>query len=253
MPLSKNIIKSVTALHLKKFRQKYDKFIAEGEKIVQELLSQSVYEVEAVFGTEEWASKHIGLLQNRAINFTVINDKELSLISQMSTPNKVLAIVKKPAISTIQQPLSGWSIYLDGVQDPGNVGTILRIADWFGLPRVIAGPGTVELYNTKVLQATMGAFLRVTWLEASLRQVKQFHPALPVWVADMAGTDVFELTVPTTGVLVVGNEGQGVTELSQQLATQLIAITAPAGGGAESLNVAVATGILCAALTRKNR
>ena len=252
MPLSKNVIKNLKALHRKKFRQKYDKFIAEGDKIVRELLTQSKYRVEAIYALGEWLEQHQAQLASYTISISEVNEQELRLISQLTTPNQVLAVVAIPAPSRQVNWTDDWSLYLDGLQDPGNVGTILRIADWFAIPRVIAGPGTVELYNSKVLQATMGAFLRVDWVEASLTEVLDAAPELPCWVADMGGEDVFSLPVPQHGILVVGNEGQGLSAEVVNRATQVVSIAAPAGSGAESLNVGVATGILCAAMRRKS-
>lgn len=250
MAISKNTIKYIKTLHLKKFRQKYNNFIAEGEKIVGELLQQTVYPVTEVFATPDWLGAHLPELTRRGIAATPISEAELGAITQLSTPNKVLALVGYPPTTPPTNWADNWTIYLAGLQDPGNVGTILRIADWFAIPRVVAGPGTVDLYNSKTLQATMGAFLRVQWLTADLPDVLAQAPNLPVWSADMGGHDVFSLAAPTAGILVIGNEGQGIPEAVRLLTTQTIAITAPPGSGAESLNAAVATGILCAALRR---
>lgn len=238
-------------MHLKKFRQKYNNFIAEGEKIVGELLHQTVYPVTEVFATADWMNQHEQPLRQKNITATVITDAELSAITQLATPNKVLAIVERPRLDTPPHWTDNWSIYLAGLQDPGNVGTILRIADWFAIPRVVAGPGTVDLYNSKTLQATMGAFLRVQWIETDLAAILDAAPLLAVWSADMGGRDVFSLTPPDAGLLVIGNEGQGIPDTIRARTTQTIAIAAPQGSGAESLNAAVATGILCAALRMK--
>ncbi|WP_367389578.1 TrmH family RNA methyltransferase [Lewinella sp. LCG006] len=250
MALSKNTIKTLTALHRKKFRQKYNNFIAEGDKIVGELIRQRHYPVQEVFALPAWLEVNEPLLQENSIPFSTINDAELRLISQLTSPNQVLAVVGQPLEEKTVDWSDNWSLYLDGLQDPGNVGTILRIADWFAIPRVIAGPGTVELFNAKVLQATMGAFLRVQWITQSLSAIRSNHPTLPIWAADMAGEDIFKLEAPKAGILVIGNEGQGVSEQVKAMVDQQVAIIAPHGSGAESLNAGVATGILCAALRR---
>jgi TrmH family RNA methyltransferase len=250
MALSKNTIKTLKALHRKKFRQKYNNFIAEGDKIVGELIRQQHYPVQEVFAVPEWLAINEPLLQGNRIPFSVINDAELRLISQLTSPNQVLAVIGQPTTERPVDWLDNWSLYLDGLQDPGNVGTILRIADWFAIPRVVAGPGTVELFNAKVLQATMGAFLRVQWVEQSLETIQELAPSLPIWAADMGGEDIFKVTVPQAGILVIGNEGQGVSEQVKAMVDQQVAIVAPQGSGAESLNAGVATGILCAALRR---
>ena len=249
MTLSQNIIKSLKALHLKKFRQKYNNFIAEGDKIVCELLEQSTYSVEQVYAVPEWLEKHAGLLQKSGVSFQEINDKTLRLISQLKNPNKVLAIVKMPADTDRSSIYNGWSIFLDGLQDPGNVGTILRIADWFAIPNVIAGPGTVDLYNSKVLQASMGAFLRVQWSTMRHDELAAIPGDMNIWAADMGGQNIFDIDVPKTGVLVIGNEGRGLSPELRALNPSIISVHSPKGG-AESLNAAVATGIICAAIRR---
>ena len=251
MALSKNTIKFIKALRLKKFRQKYNKFIAEGEKIVGELLLQDDYAVQEVYALEEWIEKHTSRSHSFSGSVHVVNEQDLKLISQFATPNKVVAVVEKPASQPQPDFGNDWSLYLDGLQDPGNVGTILRIADWFAITRVIAGPGTVDLYNAKVLQATMGAFLRVTWTEMSLDTLHTAYPQVPVWSAEMGGKDIFSLPIPAAGILIIGNEGQGISAEAQNLVNQQVAIAAPVGSGAESLNAAVAAGILCAAIRRR--
>lgn len=250
MALSKNTIKSIKALHRKKFRQKYNNFIAEGDKIVRELLQQQYYPVQEVFAQADWLTANKHLQDQTPLPFTVINDQELRLISQLTTPNQVLAVVGQPADEKQIDWMDNWSLYLDGLQDPGNVGTILRIADWFAIPRVVAGPGTVDLYNSKVLQASMGAFLRVQWITQDLGTIHTQAPDLPLWAADMEGEDIFKVNIPSSGMLIIGNEGQGVSQAVKGLVNQQITIKAPKGSGAESLNAGVATGIICAALRR---
>jgi len=248
--LSQNSVKSIKALHLKKFRQKYNNFIAEGDKIVSELLQQSLYVVQQVYALPEWIEDHTDLLHQSDTRFQEINDKSLKLISQLKTPNKVLAVVEIPKKKSLSPIDADWSIFLDGLQDPGNVGTIMRIADWFGIPNVIAGPGTVDLYNSKVLQATMGAFLRVHWSLMDYDALAELSQKTTIYAADMGGNDVFDLSVPTNGVLVIGNEGRGLSPQTRALTPEIISISSPHGGGAESLNAAVATGIICAAIRR---
>lgn len=226
--------------------------MAEGDKIVRELITQRYYRVESVYATPQWLQQHHSLLSAATISSIEVNEQDLRLISQLSTPNQVLAVVEIPPIPDEVNWRQDWTLYLDGLQDPGNVGTILRIADWFAIPRVVAGPGTVELYNSKVLQASMGAFLRVEWIESTLDAICAEEPDLECWVADMGGDDIFSISVPRSGVLVVGNEGQGISMPVRDLATKVVSITAPTGSGAESLNVGVATGILCAALRRQS-
>lgn len=248
--LSQSSVKTIKALHLKKFRQKYNNFIAEGDKIVTELLQQSKYSVLQVYALPEWLEAHAGLLQNSGVSFHEINDKSLKLISQLKTPNKVLAVVETPSPINQQSIQNNWSIFLDGLQDPGNVGTILRIADWFGIPNVIAGPGTVDLYNSKVLQASMGAFLRVQWSSMNHEELANLGQQINIYAADMNGENIFDIDIPDTGILAIGNEGRGLSPQLRAIQPSIVSILSPNGGGAESLNAGVATGIICAAIRR---
>lgn len=253
MSLSKNNIKSLKTLHLKKYRQKYNNFIAEGHKIVCELLQQSKYVVQQVYALQSWLDQNEALLLQSKVKCHVVNEKELKLVSQLKTPNKTLAVVNIPdkfdAESLERDLTSDWAIFLDGLQDPGNVGTILRIADWFAIPNVIFGPDTVDLYNSKVLQASMGAFLRVQCSSLDYNQLKALSSEVNVWVADMGDQNVFDMKISQSGILAIGNEGRGISTTLREMNPQKISIISP-NGGAESLNAAVATGIICAAIRR---
>ena len=139
------------------------------------------------------------------------------------------------------------SLYLDGIQDPGNMGTILRIADWFGVDCVFSSPDCVDPYNPKVIQATMGAFLRVSCIETTIERLHEEHPGLPIYGAVMDGENVFHANLKSKeGIIVIGNEGRGISSEAESLLSQRISIPPAAHSGAESLNAAVATGILCA-------
>lgn len=247
MAISKNTIKWIKSLHQKKYRQKYNKFIAEGDKIVREMLQQERYPIRELYALASWIKIHEAELEQANFPINAINDKELAQITQLQTPNQVLVIAEK-ASPIVPSWKEGWTLFLDGLQDPGNLGTILRIADWFGIAQVVAGPGTVELFNSKVIQATMGAFLRIHFLEMPLSEITQQAPDLPLFAADMHGQNVFNRKFPSAGLLLIGNEGNGVRPENLAMAHHSIAIPAPANGGAESLNAAVATGILCAVI-----
>ncbi|MCB0637063.1 MAG: RNA methyltransferase [Lewinella sp.] len=234
-------------MHQKKFRQKYNKFIAEGDKIIREMLAQDRYPIRELYALPAWLAAHEREVANRPFDPQVINEKELAQISQLRTPNQVLVIADIPPAPAIDYA-RGWGLFLDGIQDPGNLGTILRIADWFAMDYVVAGPGTVELFNSKVIQATMGAFLRVPLIEATLDDILAEEPGLPVLATAMEGESVFTTSLPDHGLLLIGNEGQGLQPAYLTRATQTISIPRAQGGGAESLNAGVATGILCAQL-----
>lgn len=238
--ISKNEVKYIQSLYHKKTREAEGLFIAEGEKLVNELL-QSNHVVKKIFATKDWHSK------TPFHNIQIVEDFELEKISAQSTPQRVLAIVEQKKI--IQAPnVQGCVILaLDGIQDPGNLGTIIRIADWFGVTNIVASEDTVELYNPKVIQSTMGSFIRVnTWygnLETFLQSAN-----VPVFGALLSGENIYATNKISEGILVIGNESKGIR--SNMLPYIRHAITIPKRGGAESLNAAVAAGIILSHLLK---
>ncbi|MFT4686966.1 MAG: TrmH family RNA methyltransferase [Neolewinella sp.] len=147
---------------------------------------------------------------------------------------------------------SGWSLYLDGVQSPSNLGALLRIADWFGFHHVIAGPGTADLYNSKSIQATMGSFLRIDFRKGELPDLTERFPELTVFGADLAGESVYRIEPPAAGILVIGAEGPGVSKAARTQVQKWLTIPRAPGREAESLNAAVAAGILCGRLSTRS-
>jgi len=245
--LSNNQQKLIAALQVKKYRQKYSKFVVEGEKMVGELLRQTRLPLVSIFGLERWAEEHAALLKPYLQIFNPITEAELKKISALTTPNQVLAIAELPD----EAPNMGlWQtarcFYLDGIQDPGNLGTILRIADWFGLPAVFCSPDCVDAYSSKVVQASMGAIFRIHTQEIVLSALVAQVPALPVLGAVFGGENLFHTTLPSHGLLVIGNEGRGISPETAGLLTHRLTIPRHPQGQAESLNAAVAAGILAA-------
>ncbi len=252
MALSKNSIKFIKSLSTKKFRQKYNKFIVEGDKMIREILTQDNLIVDSIYATESWIETLDASLSLPEHKTFKISLTELSRISSLKTPNQVLAVLEMPNPDTDQSLLlNDYNLYLDNIQDPGNLGTIMRIADWFGISQVFRSPGTVDLYNSKVIQSTMGAFLRVNSPVAELSEILKTHPGIPVLGAVLNGQNIFKHDHPGKGLIVIGNEGKGISEQTESLLTKKISIPATHNTGAESLNAAVATGIICAVL--KNR
>ncbi len=246
--LSHNQQKLIAALQVKKYRQKYRKFVVEGEKMVGELLRQTRLPVSALFGLERWAEAHAALLAPFLEIFNPVSEGELKKISGLSTPNGVLALAEWPAVlPVLDLPLTERCFYLDGIQDPGNLGTILRIADWFGLPAVFCSPDCVDAFSPKVVQASMGAIFRIQTQEITLSDLVAQLPGLPVMGAVLGGDDVFTTALPGHGLLVIGNEGRGLSPVAERLLTHRLTIPRPPRGRAESLNAAVAAGILAAA------
>ncbi|MCB9080707.1 MAG: RNA methyltransferase [Lewinellaceae bacterium] len=248
MSLSRNQIKAITALQIKKFRSQYKQFIAEGDKIVQEVLAQTHFPVLGVYALEDWVTRNEALLATRpALTVEIISPKDLERISGLRTPNQVLALLEQRDFGLEETTLTNdLALYLDGIQDPGNLGAILRVADWFGIQDVCCSPDCVDLYNPKVIQASMGAFLRVRVPVVSLDSIARQFSGIPIIGTTLEGNPLPHATVPQAGVLVIGNEGAGIRPEYASLLTGELSIPRAPGGGAESLNAAVATGIFCA-------
>ena len=205
--------------------------------------------VDHVYALEEWVAARPDF---PSVPVTIVTPKELGRISQLSTPNQVLAVVDLPEQPT-ELPgalAEGWSLYLDGVQSPSNLGALLRIADWFGFHHVIAGPGTADLYNSKSIQATMGSFLRIDFRKGALADVTGRFPELTVFGADLAGENIYRIEPPGSGILVIGAEGPGVSKAARTQVQRWLTIPRAPNREAESLNAAVAAGILCGGLVR---
>jgi len=214
---------------------------------VEELLGQSRYVVDHLYALESWVAELPG---DPAVPLTTVSPKELGRISQLKTANQVLAVVDIPREEE-RLPVSmaeGWSLYLDGIQSPSNLGALLRIADWFGFHHVIVGPGTADLYNSKSIQASMGSFLRVQFRQGQLQEITEQFPELTVFGADLNGENIYELQPPKQGLLVIGAEGPGVSQAARTQVQRWLTIPPAPGRQAESLNAAVAAGILCGGL-----
>ncbi|MCW5923642.1 MAG: RNA methyltransferase [Saprospiraceae bacterium] len=249
--LSHNQTKLLAALQVKKYRQKYRKFMVEGDKMVAELLAQQRVKVEAVFGLERWAADNAALLLPVLKIFNPVSEAELKKISALVTPNQVLAVAELPeepfAADLLQRD---FCLFLDGIQDPGNMGTMLRTADWFGIPAVICSPDSADAFSPKVVQASMGAFLRVKIWETPFENVMAHAPNIPVLGTVLEGENLFEAQLPAHGLLVVGNEGRGISPEVRKGLSHRLTIPRHPNGGAESLNAAVAVGIVAAMLRR---
>ncbi len=238
--LSKNQIKLISSLKQKKFRQQHGLFVVEGKKAINELL-QSALKPYALYTTEA--------LKSNAKTELLISEKELSRISFLKTPNTALGVFEIPQLKPIST--QGLIVALDDVRDPGNLGTIIRLCDWFGVQHLLCSSSTVDCYNPKVVQATMGSISRVNVhyidLIAFLKQT-----AMPIYGAFMDGNKVYNTPLPATGILVMGNEANGVSKMVEHLVHHKISI--PRFGNlqqTESLNVATATAILLSEFKRR--
>ncbi|RZK11286.1 MAG: RNA methyltransferase [Flavobacterium sp.] len=241
--VSKNQIKLITSLHQKKFRQANNLFIAEGVKVIDELL-HSNFELENVFATEPLfptISKD---------KFNLIGENDLKKISALTVPNNCLAVFKIPESRSINE--KGLIIALDDIRDPGNLGTILRLCDWFGIEQVICSEQTVDIYNPKVVQATMGSIARVNVTYIDLNSYIKTSK-LPVFGTFMDGENIYKATLPKEGIIVMGNEANGISSIIEKSTKNRLTI--PRFGNlqqTESLNVATATAIVLSEFCRNN-
>ena len=238
--LSKSEIKYLRSLKLKKFRQKYDQFMVEGEKTIFELCTNSDM-VQKVFGFE---SKRPDFLAEEK-EYICVTKKELEQISTQKSPQGLLALAnKKPAQEKLE---SNFAIALDDIQDPGNLGTIIRIADWYGINSIICSPNSVDLYNPKTLAATMGSFCRVN---VEYKDLADYLKAFDgnIYACTMEGSSIYEISPKGKGIILIGNEGQGIKAELVSLCNNNVSI--PRKGKAESLNAAIATAIICDNLFR---
>lgn len=232
--LTNNDTKLINSLVKKKFRQKYNKFVVEGVKNIKEVLNSSIY-VEKIYSIDDtfddYPSKNV-----------LITERELKKISQLVTPNTALAVCEIPQEKKIQK--NGFIIALDDIRDPGNLGTIIRMADWFGIQQIVCSKETVDLYNPKVIQSTMGSFIRVQINYTDLEKFFETysHSILGTF---MDGENLYKTSLPENAVLLMGNEANGISEKLESFVTQRLSI--PRMGKlqqTESLNVAMATSII---------
>lgn len=245
--LSKSQISLLKSLQQKKFRAEHRTFLVEGLKSVNEFID-SDYRVDTIYHTYNFDPNLLKL--SRKMNFQEISLNDLEKISSLKTPQDVVAQVKIPEWPTLNNSILNkkFSIVLDGIQDPGNMGTIIRTADWFGIKDIICSNDTVDVYNPKVVQATMGSLSRVnvhyTNLAPFLTKIN-----LPILGALLDGNSIYTTDFGSEGLIVMGNEGNGLRPEIMGLVQK--AVTIPRAGKAESLNVGVATAIFCAEISRK--
>jgi len=238
--LSKNELKYIQSLCHKKHRDEEKLFIAEGPKLVAELL-QSEFEIKHIYAVKHWIETQPAL----QVPLTEITEAELDRISNLQTANEVVIIAKQKELKEEPVFTNNITIVLDGIQDPGNMGTIIRIADWFGVKQIVASKDSVEIYNPKVVQSTMGSLGRVdVWYKDVAEMITNVE--MPVYGALLNGENIYEIKDVKEGLLVIGNESKGIREPLKSKVTN--PVTIPKIGGAESLNAAVATGIIVGAM-----
>ena len=243
--LSKTKVKYIQSLGHKKRRDEEQVFIAEGPKIVSELLSEPRMQALEIYAVEDW------LQQNAVpanVHKQVVTQDELERITQLSTANKVLAIFQQPTAIENIDTNNKWILLLDGIQDPGNMGTIIRIADWFGIKQIICSHECASIYNTKVIQSSMASIARIDVLVTDLLPWINEHPACNYYAAALEGEDLTAMGKLKKGIIMIGNESKGLHP--GLLAKANVRVTIPRLGQAESLNAAVATGIILSHLVK---
>jgi len=251
--ISKAKIQLIRSLEQKKYRAQHGLFVLEGDKSVREALD-SALTVEYLLAKPAWLAQQSSIRANHIIE---IDDRELSQISFQKTPNQAMALVQIPHYPLDMAELTGGlSLYLDQVQDPGNLGTILRVADWFGIRHVLCGAGCADPFNPKTVQSTMGAVIRVKTHQTDVGffgQLKNYQPDFPVFGAFLNGDNLYHTPLATQAVIVMGNESKGISDdVAQHVSRRLLIPSYPPDESvSESLNVATAAAIICAEFRRR--
>ena len=242
--ISKNQLKYIRQLEQKKYRRREGVFVAEGTKVVGDLLQR--YRPEAVFATADWQAP-------AGITPQLVTDDELRRISFLQHPQQVLALFPLPVSSQPSTLNSELSLALDGVQDPGNLGTIIRIADWFGISNIICSEDTVDAWNPKVVQATMGSIARVNIIYLNFPDFLDTLPAdFPVYGTFLDGDNIYTQELTPNGLIIMGNEGNGISEaVRSKVNRRLLIPDFHQGPTVDSLNVAIATAITCSEFRRR--
>jgi len=249
--LSHNQVKYINSLKIKKFRQKHHAFIVEGEKGVSELLDSSIKLI-SIFATAGWIERNHTKLGGMPFELQEITTAELNKISDLVTPNQVMALAEMPETNLLAPAdlINGMTLALDGIRDPGNMGTMIRTADWFGIKRIICSPDSVDVYNPKVVQATMGSFSRMSVFYLNLPDFfKSLHPDIPVYGALLEAPDITNQTFSRPGIVLIGSESHGISGNLQPYINTPLHIphfyNSNAENSAESLNASVSNGIIC--------
>ena len=238
--ITKAQVKHIHSLEDKKYRYKCNEFVVEGEKMLQELINSSLT-INCIYATKDWIKKNQKI---KNIHIEEVQAYELEKMSSLSTPNLALATVQIPAKEEVSP--KGISLVLDRIQDPGNLGSIIRIADWFGIDTVYCSEDTVDVFNTKVVQASMGSVFRIKIQYVNIEELLTKNNQIPSFAAILNGENICAHKSIQKGFIIIGNESKGVSPSIINLSTHKISIQRK--GQAESLNAAIATGIICHSL-----
>lgn len=249
----KNRIKDVRLLHQKKHREEQKKFIAEGVKIIPELLS-SGFPVDEVFAVQRWIDSNQKLIRENSIPFVPVSLKEMEMISCLSAPQDVLAVCSVPEETIASAGSNQLVVFLDSIRDPGNAGTLIRLADWFGVASVVASEDSVEWTNPKVIQSTMGSFIRIrpTYVNAEnwLASIYKTHE---IFATALEGQNLYSSSFPTSGVIILSNESRGLSKELQPFVSRKLTIPrfSTHSQQVESLNAAMAGAVILGEFSRR--
>lgn len=230
-------IKFIKSLQLKKNRQEYRQFVCEGRKIVEELIAYRNVYIESIYATEEMIKQH----DIHHPKLEIVNSSDMERMTGLKTSPQILALVRYFEIDTCYQP-QPISLYLDDISDPGNLGTILRTAEWYGLHTVYASPNTVDIYNPKVIQSSMGSCFRVRLIPIAISELSQSISFSSIIATTLDGVPMEQYLPMNNSLVIIGNESQGISSSTMQYATDCITI--PNRGRGESLNASIATAII---------
>ncbi len=247
--LSKNKIKYLKSLQLKKYRLQERKFVLEGDKIVKDLILSN-YVIETIYATKNWIDKHKILL--KTLQYITIESslKDLKAASSFTNVSEVMALVNMPnTLDQVINPNQSLHLYLEGIRDPGNLGTIIRSAAWFGLQQIICSPDCVDFFNNKVLQSTMGSYAHLEMIRANSEDLKKALPDHKFVGATLEGTKLASFEKPEAMVLIIGNEGKGISPSLLEQCDERITIPKGANSKTESLNAAVSASVLLSHLS----
>ena len=238
--ITKNQIKYINSLQQKKFRVEHQFFVVEGAKSVLELLKAD-FEIELLFVTDDFFREHEVIFQTLSIQPEIVKAEELEKAGSFSSNNAALAVVKTKENGELLVNEKEFALILDDIRDPGNLGTIIRVADWYGITKIICSPSTVDFYNPKVINATMGSFTRVSLFYVELEGFIK-NQQVNIYGTLLDGENIHHTNFNDSGYIVIGNEANGISDAITKLITHKITI--PRFGGAESLNAGIATAVV---------
>ncbi|HUX84382.1 MAG TPA: RNA methyltransferase [Chitinophagaceae bacterium] len=242
--VSKAQIKYIRSLREKKYRQKFGQFTAEGEKTVSEFLAKGNLRITGLFGLKDWAEQYLQGSPGGLAEFHEVSSGDMSRLSSLSTPSRVMGLIDLPLPEPEPDFRGKLTLVADDIQDPGNMGTLVRTAAWFGITRLVHSPGSADPFGPKAVQGSMGSLGGVSVLEMDLTTLLKDHPNIPSFAAVIDGTDIRGMGPQQQGLILIGNESRGVAAHLAARCSHRISIRGM--GEIQSLNAAVAAGIICA-------